>query len=96
MALCFVSYRKKRTDYTQYAQAESEGLSEQRVEEPTLTCVGGSNWSVENVAGRENFLILIDIKYYYYYYTKKDKMGEARDKDVIFFNRCYLASWLHY
>jgi hypothetical protein len=43
MALCFVSYRKKRTDYTQYAQAESEGLSEQRVEEPTLTCVGGSN-----------------------------------------------------
>jgi hypothetical protein len=26
---------KQQTDYIQYAQAQSEGLSEQRVEEPT-------------------------------------------------------------
>jgi len=33
---------KKRTDYIQYALAQSEGFSEKRVEKPTGICEGGS------------------------------------------------------
>jgi hypothetical protein len=43
MALCFVSYRKKLTGCILYAQAQSDGLSEQRAEEPTAIYEGGNN-----------------------------------------------------
>jgi hypothetical protein len=38
MALCFVFYRKKLTDYIKYPLAQSEGFSEERVEKPTAIC----------------------------------------------------------